>query len=224
MSIGIAAIIPGAAFLVADGRRTYPFVPSRAPEDDVNKISLVHDSLGAIQFGVSDATEPALAAFSQVAQPGQSVCETANQLQASLEFGWNSLVSRLAPDVDTSHAVMRGALIVAGVSRGQPFLAGSMQSFSPPDPVTVRTDLYSFLVLGGESQNAQFDFARGAQRFVQRRSPNQSVFEPSVFQGFLEAAGRTIRRISQLEPTVGGTIRYALFRANAPAETGTWTG
>lgn len=98
MSIGIAVTLPGAVLLVSDSRRTLPLVPDTPPDDGVEKIRLIGDNLGVIEFGVACATEVAVACLSAklIARPNNFV----EALDECISVGWNSFVAALAPDVN----------------------------------------------------------------------------------------------------------------------------
>jgi hypothetical protein len=224
MSLGIAIVLPSAVLLVADGRRTFPLVGNASVENDVPKILPLHEELAIIEFGVVQATEPAVEYLQRCSIVRGGVREAVDCLEHSLQYGWLSFVARLAADVDRSHPAIRAALIAGGVARGTPFIAGVLRDFSPPRSPTVSTSTYDFMVLGGEEHGSQAEFKGRATTVIQQLGSHANLFSRSLFEGMLNAAGQTIRSTELVDPRIGGMIRYMLLRSGTLPEQGVWSG
>ena len=218
MSIGIAVTLPGAVLLVSDSRRTLPLVPDAPPDDGVEKIRLIGANLGVIEFGVAYATEVAVTCLSAklIARPNNFV----EALDECISAGWNSFVAALAPDVDRTHRAVRAALVSGGFDAGGIFIAGVLRDFATPNPTVVRRNLFNFIVLGGEELAAERDFNRRATAAIRRVDRKDADSLHPIGEYMLEAAHETIRYVSRLDTTVGGSTRYAFLTANRPPRTG----
>ena len=202
MTIGIAVTFNDGVLLVADGRRTYPLNPILPPQDDVNKIFQISPTIGAITFGVSQATDFVLHNLSLSLPPRYSPKDVSTIVKSSVNVGWSCLMSIVAPDVDVHHVT--GAL-----------------KYSDGENCVLEEGEYKFIVLGGEEQNAKDEFNQIAERAVQQFGANREFgLMDNLVEAFLRGAADTINLVSAKRLDVGGTIRYAVIRRGYPYTTG----
>jgi hypothetical protein len=239
MSLGIGVVLEDGALLVTDGRRTRPMGdPSFKADDDV-KIDQVAPLVGAISFGFVQATENSVVMLKNYLASGVA-CGTQQFQQAvleSVEFGWNFLIQRrLEGAYDLNHPAMRAGLIVGGLDAGGvPFVTGTLIRPNPAAPGTnkhhtlVHTEPHNLLILGGEEQGAEDDFARRALEAYQRHRTGPGGSLDAFVPALRDAAAETIRMVAATNTGVGGTIRYASIRrgsgytAGHLTEQGMWT-
>ncbi len=220
MTIGIAVTFNDGVLLVADGRRTYPLNPILPPQDDVNKIFQISPTIGAITFGVSQATDFVLHNLSLSLPPRYSPKDVSTIVKSSVNVGWSCLMSIVAPDVDVHHERVKVGLVVGGLTNNQPFVTGALK-YSDGENCVLEEGEYKFIVLGGEEQNAKDEFNQIAERAVQQFGANREFgLMDNLVEAFLRGAADTINLVSAKRLDVGGTIRYAVIRRGYPYTTG----
>lgn len=214
MSIGIALIVPDGVILVADGRRSRPQSSNLNPvvEDNTDKVVSLTEHVYAIPFGVAQATDLATmslkASIKHNSSPEHIRCET----DASVELGWNQLIRALASDVDVNHPTMRAALIVGGISQDDTFISASMQGTGVNQPPVLIKDSFQFIVLGGEQHQADTHFAQQLKGIGKHQWSLSEGPHNKCTRKILQSANNTIRHIAELDPTIGGAVRYAIIR------------
>jgi len=80
--------------------------------------------------------------------------------------------------------------------------------------------LFNFIVLGGEELAAEQDFKGRAAAAIRRVDRKDAGSLHPIDEYMLKAAHETIRYVSRLDTTVGGSTRYAFLTANKPPRTG----
>lgn len=126
MSIGIAMTLPDGVLLVADGRRTQPFVSENRHDNDVDKLEKISSTIYAISFGITHATDYALKIIGGACKKESTPERFGLLLNYSVRTGWIHLITNLAPDVDKNDPRMRAALVAGGIWGGEPFIASSL--------------------------------------------------------------------------------------------------
>jgi hypothetical protein len=222
MTIGIAVTMPNAVLLVADGRKTLPLVENSLVDDNVDKITVINNNLAIISFGITQATEPALENLKSLSIDVNDMNVCVKSVKDSLDIGWNSMVSRLATDVDRSKSFMRAALVTGGLVDQTSFIAGVMHDFDVTKQPVIRSGGLNTIVLGGDKYNSDTYFETKVVTFIQNTHVSIEHFSESLFYGVLQAAGDTIRTISKYDNSVGGTIRYVLLRPSSTPIRGEW--
>lgn len=220
MTIGIAVTFNDGALLVADGRRSRPLALGTPPENDVNKIFQIHPSIGAIIFGVAQATDIALPNLTSNLPANCSPHDISTLVEHSVNLGWGHLLSIVAPDVDVRHRAIKVGLIAGGIANNQPIVTGALKHVDGGNCV-LEIGEYKFIILGGEEQNARAEFNARAERAVQQFGMNGGVgLMDNLVTAFLRAATDTIHTVAASAPEIGGTIRYAVIRQGYPYTTG----
>ena len=215
LTIGIALIVPDGVILVADGRQSHPqsSEPNAGIEDNIDKVVPLTEHVYAITFGIVQATNSATmslkASLKHDLSPEHMRCE----IDASIKLSWNQLLGELASDVDVNHPSMRAALIVGGISHDETFISASLQGTGVNQPPLLIKDSFQFIVLGGEQQQAKDHFAQQLEDIVRNHSWSFSEGPHNVFtRKIIQGANNTIQHIAELDPTIGGAVRYAVIR------------
>lgn len=219
MTIGIAVTLNDGVLLIADGRRTRPLVAGQPPADDINKIFQLNSTVGAIIFGVAQATDVALASLRSTFSSSMSPDVIAGLAENSVNLGWHDLMRRIADDVDVAHRAIKVGLVLGGIANNQPFITGALKHIDGGNSV-LETSEHKFIVLGGEEQNARAEFNARAERAVNQFGglPGTTLMSDLV-SGLLQSAADTIRFVGSRVPDVGGTIRFAVIRKGYPFTT-----
>ena len=225
MTIGIAVTLPDGVLLVADGRQTWPLAAGKPPNSDVDKLRQIGPTVFAITFGVTQATSWALTQLKKMFVEGCKPEAFAAQLEASVRSGWDTFIANLAPDVDRNHPAMKAALVAGGLVAGGPFIAGFLCSSrgNMPTAVLRKGPSMHSIVLGGEEQRTEEMFNQRAERSLQGLPWQPDVGPANLWVGvLLKAAVDVIRFVEAQNPTIGGTIRYAVVRENFPVKKAVW--
>lgn len=238
MSIGIGVVLEDGALLISDGRKTRPLGDRSFREDDDIKINQVAPLIGAISFDAVGATENSVTVLQNhlIDNLGCTPQQLQQAVFSSVEFGWDFFIKhRLEGEYDPYHPALRAALIVGGISAGIPFITTTLIRLNPAQPgsnthhTLLHTAPHNLLILGGEQQGAEDDFARRALEAYNRYriGPGGSIdaFVPALREG----AAETIKMVAAVNPEVGGTIHYACirqgqgYREGYLTNEGTWT-
>lgn len=224
MSIGIAMTLPDGVLLVADGRRTQPFVSENRHDNDVDKLEKISSTIYAISFGITHATDYALKIIGGACKKESTPERFGLLLNYSVRTGWIHLITNLAPDVDKNDPRMRAALVAGGIWGGEPFIASSLYGTNiNPQSILRKNCPFQCIVLGGEKQQAQEMFTRKAGDVIQSFSWEISIGpQNATVSELLVSAASTIREVESRNPDIGGTIRYAIVRKNFPVEKAIW--
>ena len=220
MTIGIDVCLSDGALLIADGLTVLPMRQNLVISNDSRKISQMGSNLGLIQVGVTQGTIPALAAMNR------STLETANSPEVVMRefgqvanYGWIYLLSRLAPDVDRNNENLRVGFLVGGYIRSmqrEGFIGGVLYTPNGHDAPIIRTREKQFIVLGGENEGSQRLFKEYAEREWDQLETRGTGVQDNIVNALLRAGKRTILEVSQLNPRIGGTIRYMIIRRGYP--------
>ncbi len=215
LSIGIALIVPDGVILVADGRRSHPQSsnPNARVEDNTDKVVSLAEHVYAIPFGVVQATDSATMSLKASLKHDSSPELIRSETDASLKLSWNQLLRVLASDVDVNHPSMRAALIVGGISQDETFISVSLQGSGVNQPPLLIQDSFHFIVLGGEQHQARTHFTQQLKEIVINHPWSFSEGPHNMCtRKVIQGAYNTIQHITELDPTIGGAVRYAIIR------------
>lgn len=212
MTIGIALTLPDGALLVADGRRTYPPVSHKPPENDVDKLVRISPTIYAIPFGLFESTDFALhllkRSLTEDCKP-----ERFNTLaRICVVTGWTHLLENSDKIVDQNKTPVMIALLAGGITVNEPFItSASYGTGATAESVFYKNDPFQFLILSEEEQ--------GQDLFHQKVSNIQHIPWDSntgpintTVKALLDAAGGIIRMVESKNPSIGGVIRYIVIR------------
>ncbi len=220
MTIAIAACLQDGALLIADGRQIHPMTPNGEVIDDINKITHISTSISSIVFGITIATDMALSAIRHnIINEARSPAEILQEIERSVEYGWNYLQTKLAQNVNRQHRTMRAGLLVGGylpIQKQGGFIGGVLFRPDGHDAPTLETKQFKLIVLGGEENNSQEIFKQAFKQ--EKRTQNDSL------KALLRAGAATIRQVEQVNPEVGGVIRYAILRRGFSCSEGILSG
>lgn len=227
MTVGIAVCLSDGALLIADGLTVNPLRDNRILSTDSRKIIRISSTLATIEFGIIQGTTYALSMMNRSAfEIATSVSDIVNEIERCSSVGWAQLLSRLGPDVDPTHESIRLAFLVGGYIRISPpggLILGTLYHTEGHDTPLVQTAENSFIVIGGENQDAQMLFKNYSQmEYDQLISAGSGVCN-NIVNAYITAGVRTINEVSESNPQVGGTIRYTIIRRNFPITEGTRT-
>lgn len=227
MTIGIAVCLSDGALLIADGLTVLPFRENRILSIDARKITRIGSTLAAISFGVIQGTEYALSVMNRSAfEIATSVADIETEIERCTSAGWTYLLSNLGLDVDPTHENMRVGFLVGGYIRISPLgglILGTLYKHGEHDAPFVRTSDNIRLhhsVVGGEEQDAKTLFKNYAQQEYDRLISEGSGVRNNIVNAYITAGVRTINEVSELDPRIGGTIRYTIIRRGFPITEG----
>jgi len=221
MTIAIAVCLQDGALLIADGRQTNPMTPNgKVISDDINKITHISTSISSIVFGITKATNMALSTIRpNIINEARSPVEILQEIKRSVECGWNYLQTTLKQDVNRQHRAMRAGLLVGGylpIQKQGGFIGGVLRRPNGHDAPTLETKQCSLIVLGGEENNSQEIFKQAFNQ--EKRTQNDPL------KALLRAGVATIRQVEQVNPWVGGVIRYLILRRGFSCSEGILSG
>lgn len=220
MTIAIAVCLQDGALLIADGRQTYPMAPNGEVKDDKNKITHISRSISSIVFGITKATDMALSAIKHnIINEARSPVEILQEIERSVECGWNYLQTILKQDVNRQHRTMRAGLLVGGylpIQKQGGFIGGVLFRPNGHGAPTLETKQLRLIVLGGEENNSQEIFQQAFNQ--EKRTQNNPL------KALLRAGVATIRQVEQVNPGVGGVIRYVILRRGFSCSEGILSG
>lgn len=225
MTIGIGVVLPNAVLLLSDGRQRTPLNLEIPPNDDARKITILNDSLAAIEIGLSQATIPAIKTIEKIARPDLDTEDISKILDASIIIGWNIYLAALSTTIDTTHKAFRSALIIGGYTPSECFIGGVLHGTDIHDGPMIMANNFDFLILGGEENNSR-SLLEGrlneikAEWVNKARWPSEKQYS-KLYNDVLNTAAETIRDLES--DYVGGTIRYVLFRPNCETLHGIWS-
>ena len=214
MSLGLAIMLSDGIVLMADGRQTYPQAKESHTCDCIDKLEPIDVNSFAIPFGVTQATECALKFLKKSWSPSLGRNHIKQLVDICVSDSWKYFLSKLAPDVDKDHETMRAALIVAGLSEMGPYIVASLHGTNVRQPPLLIIDSpLKFILLGGEKHNAEEYFIQQMENGL-RGVKNESMDGPvnDVVNAVLFAGKSTIRHIEGLDSSIGGRIKFAVFR------------
>jgi hypothetical protein len=220
MTVGIAVIIPEAVVLVADSRKSWPFDKGKSPVDDSEKIHVFNDKLAVISFGITQVTDIAVRLLHNQTFMEKSIPSIVSNVENSMQVAWESVSRRLDSGADKSHSSMRSALVVGGLLGAKPYLAGILRDFSTPKPPTLQDKHFGYIVLGGESVDAQDVFHANLLSRLEKSNHGIHTFSDILVETVLNAAKDTIVFVEKDDHTVGGPIHYLLLRSGHNAKKG----
>lgn len=196
--------------------------------DDINKITHISTSISSIVFGITIATDMALSAIRyNIINEARSPVEVLQEIERSVEYGWNYLQTNLAQDVNRQHRTMRAGLLVAGylpIQKQGSFIGGVLFRPNGHDAPTLETKQFKLIVLGGEENNSQEIFKQVAEQEIRNIVNTGRRTENDFLEAFLRAGVTTIRQVEQVNPRVGGVIRYLILRRGFPYSEGILSG
>ncbi|MCK4303513.1 MAG: hypothetical protein KAY24_04680 [Candidatus Eisenbacteria sp.] len=210
MSVGIAVAFDRGALLVADGRSVTPLAPGNDVQNDAIKLHELPGAFGAVVFGIQQASDLAVPYLRNRIGGIRTLAALEAAVRDATQAAWSCFAAHLAPDVDRSHPAMRVALVVGGLIGAKPVLAGAIASDGGPAS-TSGEGPGSYIVLGGEDQDAMARFARlTANTFHRRNRLENPGDERQLIEALVHNAEAVIREVENFNPTVGGIIHYAV--------------
>jgi len=217
MSFSLALVLPDGVFILADGRQVKPLFQDAIVSDDLDKIQIIHGTFALVPFGITVATDAAIQVIHErwpVPARREDVCQL---VKNAAEYGWTTTVCRLAADVDRTDPSLCCALIGGGVLDGKPLVTSILVGFTSHDSRTM-DQAGEMLLLGGEDFNVsgliEQDIRQAFNkcRYNLRRGPCNATITEIVRL----VAARVVWLGSQ-DRSIGGKIRYAIFRDRYPA-------
>ena len=228
MTIAIAVCLQNGALLIADGRATHPMTPNGEVTDDVNKITHISTGISSIVFGITIATDMALSAIRHnIINEAGSPVEVLQEIERSVEYGCNYLQTNLAQDVNRQHRTMRAGLLVGGylpIQKQGGFIGGVLFRPNGHDAPTLETKQFKLIVLGGEENNSQEIFKRAFEQEIRNIISTGKRTQNDSLKALLRAGAATIRQVEQVNPGVGGVIRYVILRRGFSCSEGILSG
>ncbi|MBT3136624.1 hypothetical protein KL866_16275 [Alteromonas sp. ALT199] len=146
------------------------------------------------------------------------------ETDASVKLSWNQLLGVLASDVDVNHPSMRAALIVGGISRDEIFISASLHGSGVNQPPLLLKNNFQYISLGGEQHRADTHFAQQLKDIVRNHPWSYSEGPYNICtKKILQGVNNTIQHIAELDPSIGGVVRYAIIRKGFPVIKGIYS-
>ena len=217
MTIGITICLADGALLIADGKKTKPFAANDQVESDINKIHRITQTVSAISLGINLVTDKALKIIRKdfVGNTKLAPEDVINIIERSLDECWSSLLQSLSPDIDPNDPSLRAGFLVGGIASNTSFIGGILFCPNRQPFDRVETQPLKYIVLGGEKQNSA-DIFKGYFDQIAGKLQKRTSCEETHLPVLISAGVCTIREVEKTNPTIGGTIRYAIIRRDCP--------
>jgi hypothetical protein len=223
MTLGIVVCLKNSTLLIADGMLTKPYQNNEAVTSDCNKIKIINQNLGCIEFGLDIPTGMATAQLSKNLKDFHTPEEVVESAKTELFRGWAFLLLHLSPSVDVYYPSFKSALALAGFipEKHQFFIGGVLQKIDSTPSTAVNTIADNYILLThGDEANAKRLFQKYLEELHQ--SPElPAITKDNRVNLYLYAGAKTIRAVEKTEPTVGGTIRYLVITGDSAPIQGT---
>ncbi len=227
LTLAIAVCLKDGAILIADSLQITPFSDIKTKRI-VNKITSVTETVGCIEFGVSQITKEVLKQIDTKKINASLPSEILSEIERAVFMGWSKWLPNFSPDVVNSISFKAG-LLVAGfspITSTSGFIGGvlfSIEGFDKPTLVTIPNQC---IVLGGEEDNSNKIFIEFAKEELESQQRNFGQLgnigiRNSTVKAYLEAGRRTIRDLEEKNETIGGAMRYLIIRRGFQPEEGT---
>jgi hypothetical protein len=221
MTIGIAVRFQDEVLLVADGRRVDLYQPGEPVEaDDLNKIMNLPSSgataAAVISFGVSHVTNLALKIIENLVPRsnyhlGTTPDDICQRIDAAVAGAWVAIAPHFDAQIDLTRDDHVAGFVIGGRVLEVPFIGGTLRGFNRPIAFECSTDPNAKIVLCSNIE-------RGRQILMDKLSGEEiltsdlaTATRDQTRQAYMRGAVKTVREMEKADPSIGGTIRYAVI-------------
>jgi hypothetical protein len=214
MTMGVGMILDNTVMLWADGRLGRFGKPGEVVTDDEDKIIIIGPHLALMTSGVHMVGENVVSNIRLNYHPGLTLAQIIDLVEYCLTNSWNYFT--VGEGFDTSHPGVNCGLLLAGLAAGQPFVLLSRQLYRKPIPPQFETSPYQVIV---NCRDTEEGLAIAREEFSRQLTDELCT---GTYDNYLEAVTRVgasaIRKVAEVDDSVGGVIRCAISKRGAPFE------